>query len=161
MNTPMRELVLLRHAEAESDSHHGDRERPLSAAGGQHAVAAGQWLLAHDCRPDLIVHSPAIRARATAEAVHAQMPQVRLQADEGIYEASPGELLEVLDKHGTDGLSRVLLVGHNPGLERLLGLLTQGRSGNHRGMLPASIARIGFDGQIEPGRGRLLAYWAP
>ncbi len=158
----MRELILLRHAQAEpATGSSGDFERPLSAHGQVQAHAAARWLVDQDCRPGLILHSPAARTRATAEAVHAATPGAELRAVDGIHDATPGELIAIVDEHGADAIPTVMLVGHNPGMERLLGLLTQGRSGSYRGMMPAALARIGIAERIEPGAGRLLAFWSP
>jgi len=56
----------------------------------------------------------------------------------------------------------VLLVGHNPGMEQLLALLTEGRSAGARGMSPAALAWIELaDDVLEPGHGRLRALWSP
>lgn len=156
----MHELILLRHAQTETDTAEGeDRQRALSDEGLAQARDAGQWLLGQDCKPGLILCSPALRARQTAEAVHDSMPQADLREVEDIYNASPGELLAMLDEQTLS--DTVLVVGHNPGMERLLGLLTNGRSNSHRGMPPASLARISFGERIEPGTGNLQAFWAP
>jgi len=53
------------------------------------------------------------------------------------------------------------LVGHNPGFETVVALLTTGQSGDFRGMPPGGIAWIELAGAAEPGAGRLKAFWAP
>ena len=57
----------------------------------------------------------------------------------------------------------VLLVGHNPGLETLVSLLTDGTSDQGRGMPPGSIAWMHVDGDasIEPGAASLRHFWWP
>ena len=66
----MRELVLLRHAHAESAAPgQDDFDRPLSRDGLAEAEAAGAWLRKQSWTPDLIVCSPARRARETLEQV--------------------------------------------------------------------------------------------
>lgn len=156
----MHELILLRHAQAETSAAGvEDRNRPLSEEGIDQARHAGKWLLGQDCEPGLILHSPAQRALQTARAVHESMPAAKLVEVDSIYEASPGELMAMLDEQPAS--DSVMVVGHNPGMERLLGLLTNGRSGSSRGMPPASLARIRFDGRIEPGAGNLQAFWVP
>jgi phosphohistidine phosphatase SixA len=78
-----------------------------------------------------------------------------------IYEATPGTLIAVLEQHA-HGAHRVLLVGHNPGMEQLLALLTSGRSPDARGMPPAGLAWIELqDAGFEPGGARLRAFWSP
>ena len=55
---------------------------------------------------------------------------------------------------------RLLLVGHNPGLEQLVALLHSGQSGDYRGMPPGAVAVLGMpaDAALEPGIARLDAF---
>lgn len=158
----MRELLLLRHAEAmPADPNGRDSERPLSARGAAQAHAAGEWLAVHGAEPDAVLCSPARRARATADGVgeRLHLPQPLLLP--GVYEATPGELLTLIEAHAP-AARRVLLVGHNPGLEQLLALLIEGRSAGGRGMAPAALAWIEVaDDTLEPGHGRLRQLWSP
>lgn len=158
----MRELLLLRHAEAMAAGPDGrDAERPLSLHGEAQARAAGAWLAEHGASPDAVLCSPARRAQMTADAaaqaLHAPAP-LFLPA---IYQATPGELLSLVEAQAPDA-RQVLLVGHNPGLEQLLALLTEGRSGEARGMSPSTVAWIELAGAaLEPGSGKLRALWSP
>ncbi|HEY8585507.1 MAG TPA: histidine phosphatase family protein [Rhodanobacter sp.] len=157
----MQALILLRHAEAVPIEAAGDdRHRPLSERGESEAQAAGKWLANHGLRPDRVLCSPTRRTDETTRLAlaaidHAPMPQ---QADE-IYEASPGELLALLDEHAD--ADTVMLVGHNPGMERLVALLVEGRSDEFRGMPPGGLAVLHVGGTLEPGNARLDAFWSP
>ncbi|WP_201315780.1 histidine phosphatase family protein [Dyella sp. EPa41] len=157
----MHELILLRHAEAQPASPGGDdRVRRLSGRGEQEAKAAGKWLASHGVKPDRVLCSPSERTRATASLALASMkhaPEPQLAED--IYEATPGELLALLDQHADAGT--VVLVGHNPGIERLVALLVEGRSDEFRGMPPAGLAVLHLNGALEPGNARLDAFWSP
>ena len=82
-----------------------------------------------------------------------------LQQAGEIYDATPGELLALLDQHADAGT--VLLVGHNPGIERLVALLVEGRSDEFRGMPPAGLAVLHLGGPLEPASARLDAFWSP
>jgi phosphohistidine phosphatase len=158
----LRRLILLRHAHAQpQQSNQPDSARPLSPTGEAEADAAGRWLAAHGPLPQRVVVSTAERARATAERVLAQTGYIDQRNDERIYEASPGDLFEVLGAHAD--AESLMLVGHNPGFESLAALLSTGQSGDHRGMPPAGIAVLDFDdgAEIEPGTARLSAFWAP
>lgn len=157
----MQELILLRHAEAvPAAAGDDDRERTLSPRGEQEAQAAGRWLAAHGVRPDRLLCSPAQRTRRTAElAAHALAHAAAIGLAEEVYDATPGELLALLDQHA-DARS-VLLVGHNPGIERLVALLVEGRSDEFRGMPPAGLAVLHLQGELEPGSARLDAFWSP
>lgn len=157
----MRELLLLRHAEAMSAGPDGrDIERPLSLRGERQARAVGEWLAGQPAA-DAVLCSAARRAQMTCDALSrfARTPSPQLLPE--IYRASPGELLSLVEAHAPQS-HRVLVVGHNPGLEQLLALLTEGRSGEARGLAPATLAWIAFaDDAFEPGRGRLHALWSP
>lgn len=156
----MHELILLRHAEARPAENDGDdHDRPLSDRGRHEAKAAGQWLAAHGLRPDRVLCSPALRTRDTAALALAALGDPPPQYAPEIYDASPGELLALLDQ--IDGAETVLLVGHNPGIERLVALLVEGRSDDFRGMPPAGLAVLHLSGALEPGRARLDAFWSP
>lgn len=158
----MRELILLRHAHAESArDDQRDFDRALSLTGQAEAEAAGRWLQDNGCLPDRVVCSPAQRARQTAERALQALGYVDVRYDERIYEATPGALMEVADAHREIG--RVMLVGHNPGFEQLAALLSTGQSGDFRGMPPAGVAvlRLPAGAALEPGIAQLAAFWWP
>ena len=121
---PEHTLVLLRHAKSDWSHDEPDLSRPLAKRGRRQAPEAGGWLAANLDRLDLAVVSPANRARSTWDLVAARLdgpPPVRV--DDRVYAASDDELLEVV-RELPDELERVVLVGHNPGLEDLVALLT-------------------------------------
>jgi phosphohistidine phosphatase SixA len=158
----MRELVLLRHAHAEpAASGQDDADRPLSPEGRAEAEAAGQWLLQHGYRPDRVLVSPSRRTRETLELVLGVLGYAEQRADRRIYEATSGTLMQVADEHREPG--RVMLVGHNPGLEQLAALLASGQSGEFRGMPAGGIAvlRLPANAPLEPGVAQLAAFWWP
>ncbi len=158
----MRELILLRHANAEPASPgQADIDRPLSPHGLAEAEAAGRWLVDNKLVPDRVLCSPARRARETLEAVLGLTGYVEQRLDERIYEATPGTLVAVVDEHRD--LERVLVVGHNPGLERLAALMHSGQSGDYRGMPTSSVVVLSLPmaAPIEPGIARLAAFWWP
>jgi phosphohistidine phosphatase len=157
----MHELILLRHAEAQPAPPGGeDSVRRLSGRGEQEARAAGEWLHKHGVRPDRVLCSPSERTYATgALALAALESAPALQKAEEIYNATPGELLALLDQHLE--AKTVMLIGHNPGIERLVALLVEGRSDEFRGMPPGGMAVLHLDGPLEPGSARLDAFWSP
>lgn len=158
----MRELILLRHAHAEpAEDGVADIDRPLSPHGLAEAEAAGRWLREHGPMPNEVLCSPALRARQTLEAVLAQIGYVKQRLDERIYDATPGALAALVDERREVG--RLLLIGHNPGLEQLAALMYSGQSGDYRGMPTASVVSLSLpaDAAIEPGIARLMAFWWP
>lgn len=158
----MRELILLRHAHAEpAASGQSDLDRPLSSEGHAEAEAAGAWLRDHGLVPDRVLCSPARRTRETLEAVLAAVGYVDQRLDDSVYDATPGTLAALADNHREAG--RLLLVGHNPGLEQLAALMHSGQSGDYRGMPPGGIAVLSLpaDTAIEPGVASLSAFWWP
>ena len=158
----MRELILLRHAHAEpATTGQADLDRPLSAQGLAEAEAAGRWLLEHGLAPDRVLCSPARRTRETLEAVLERTGYVEQRLEERIYEAAPGTLAALLDEHKE--VERLLVVGHNPGLEQLVALLNSGSSSEYRGMPPAGVAVLSLPAQaaLEPGVATLTSFWWP
>lgn len=158
----MRELLLLRHAEAMAAGPDGrDSERPLSLHGEAQAQAVGVWLAEQGAAPEVVLCSSARRAQMTADAAGKALRMPTPDFLPAIYQATPGELLALIEAHAPDA-RQVLLIGHNPGFEQLLALLTEGRSDGARGMSPATAAWIELaDDALEPGHGRLRAIWSP
>ncbi len=158
----MRELILLRHAHADPAlASQPDMDRPLSAEGLAEAESAGRWLLEKGLIPDCVVCSPSRRTRETLEAVLGVIGYVDQRLDERIYDATSGTLAAVADEHREVG--RLLLVGHNPGLERLAALMHSGQSSDYRGMPPGGVAVLTLrdEATIEPGSADLSAFWWP
>ena len=158
----MRELILLRHAHAEpADNGQADIDRPLSPHGLAEAEAAGRWLLEQRLVPDRVLCSPARRTRETLEAVLGLTGYVEQRLDERVYDATPGTLAALVDEQRD--VERLLLVGHNPGLEQLVALMSSGQTGDYRGMPPAAVAVLSLpkEATIEPGIAQLAAFWWP
>lgn len=121
----MKTLYLLRHAKSSwKDETLADIERPLNGRGRKASQTIGGFLKKQKVIPDLVLSSSAVRARQTTDLVmEAANLSSELRFDERIYEASAQKLLEVV-KQIEKGKKNVLLVGHNPGLEEFLELLT-------------------------------------
>lgn len=121
----MKTIFLLRHAKSSwKDSSLPDFDRPLNSRGRKSAELIGGFIRREKIVPDLVLSSPAVRARETIEIVMkaAKLPS-ELRYDERIYEAGPLRLLEVISQI-EESKTSVLLVGHNPGFEELLQVLT-------------------------------------
>ncbi|WP_030664711.1 histidine phosphatase family protein [Streptomyces rimosus] len=114
--SPLRRLLLLRHAKADRPPGTADHERPLSERGRRDARAAGQLLAKEDWLPDLVLCSTALRTRETwdlAAAELAGLPPVRFEPR--LYHPPVPQLLAVV-REVPPHVSTLLVVGHNPSL---------------------------------------------
>ena len=149
-----RRLVLLRHAKSDWSTGHPDEQRPLAARGRRDAPAAGRWLREHAGPIDLVVCSTATRARQTWDLASSELDRPPpVKHDERVYGASAAELLRLV-QNLPDDLHSVVIVGHNPGMENLVSLL----SGEDHTMSTSSIAVLTWHGtwaDIGPGAARL------
>jgi phosphohistidine phosphatase len=121
--SPLRRLVVLRHAKSDRPEGVPDHARPLGPRGLRDAPAAGRWLAEADCLPDFVLCSTARRARQTWELAAAELgstPPVRYEPR--IYAADDQDTLDVVREVPAD-VGTLLLIGHNPGLQDLILLL--------------------------------------
>lgn len=113
-------LLLLRHAKAEPGSFSvADIDRPLAKRGHSDAPRMGAWLAAHGLVPDYAVCSSSRRTRETLQLVEPAFGvKVETVFERAIYEATATRLLTVT-RRTPARVRRLMLVGHNPGLEDL------------------------------------------
>ena len=117
-----RELLILRHGKSDWHANAGtDFERPLNKRGSKGAMRIGQWLHENALVPDRILSSPAQRARQTCLRACRGMgiPETRIEWHHDLYLADRDTLLDILSSCSNEW-SRVMMVGHNPGLEDLV-----------------------------------------
>ena len=110
----MKTLTLLRHAKTERDSPDGDFGRSLTERGRRDAERMGQEIRELGCEFDLVLASPARRVLETLAGLGALAPIF----DQRIYNASSRQLLDII-RSADDAADKLLLVGHNPGIEEL------------------------------------------
>jgi phosphohistidine phosphatase len=152
----MKTLLLLRHAKSShKDEKLRDIDRPLNERGIADAKLIGALIRKKKVKPDLVLASPAERARQTADlALKSARVNVELKFDERIYEATSRALLKVV-REINDTANTVILIGHNPGLEELLEKLT----GEAPRLPTASLTRIelGLErwSEVQTGAGHL------
>jgi len=114
----VKHLALVRHAKSRwAGPDLVDRDRPLNARGRRAATVVGQHLRAQGVRPNLVLGSPATRARQTLELLQLA-PTAEVLIEEQLYGASPSELLALL-RNIPAPVNSALLIGHNPGVEQL------------------------------------------
>ncbi len=115
-------LYLVHHMDAVAPDV--DPQRPLSAAGREHAGRLAREAAARGVRPAVVWHSGKLRARQTAEAFwRACNPLATMTAARGLQPSDPPEWVKDLVAGETRD---VMLVGHMPNLPRVLSLLTTG-----------------------------------
>jgi phosphohistidine phosphatase len=121
----MKTLYVLRHAKSDwNDRSLTDFERPLNERGLNAAQKMGVFMSERNLTPHLIVSSPARRALETARIVkEAAGFASEIVFEPRIYEASFGDLIEIFSQVKND-CDRLLIVGHNPGFEELVGSIT-------------------------------------
>ena len=122
-----RELLVLRHGKSDWKTGVRDFDRPLAPRGRKATRRIGRLLAERGLLPDLVVSSPALRARQTTERVcrFADIEASRIKWEPSIYEAELDTLLEVLSLV-PPRVSRVMIVGHNPGFDELVRYLGAG-----------------------------------
>jgi phosphohistidine phosphatase len=121
-----RQLTLLRHAKSSWDlADIKDKDRPLNERGEHDAPLIGARLRARGARPTLILTSPAVRARRTAQIIAREIgyPLEFLQREDDLYLASADEIIAVLARQDSS-YRDVIVCGHNPGLSELANRLT-------------------------------------
>lgn len=115
----MRRLMLLRHAKADTPPGIDDHERPLAPRGHRQCKDMGAYLADQGLEPDLAVVSTARRTQQTWELLRPAFTKAVPQQNEArIYEATQDDILEVI-KETPRSVHVLLLVGHNPGFQRL------------------------------------------
>ncbi|WP_062210959.1 histidine phosphatase family protein [Streptomyces sp. NBRC 109706] len=164
-----RRIVLLRHAKADWPEV-ADHDRPLAERGRHDARTAGLWLADAGITPDLTLCSTAVRARETWKLFASELTsRPRTAYDDRLYEASPGEVIAVLNEVD-DAVGDLLVVGHNPTTHALADLLAGTAEGDTRARMHASgyptsaqavLTLTGPWKSVEPGVARLTAFWTP
>ncbi|HEX2979263.1 MAG TPA: histidine phosphatase family protein [Anaerolineaceae bacterium] len=159
----MKTVLIMRHAKSSWDNPKlTDPERPLHKRGRKDAPKMGALLRKKALIPQLVISSSALRARQTAELAMEKMDYVgEAQFLDLLYMAEADAYLEKL-RSLPDGVERVLVIGHNPGLESLMQIL----SGKIEALPTASIANISLPidhwGELNgETRGELIKLWRP
>ena len=158
----MKRLFLLRHAKSDwNEPDRSDFERSLNHRGTKAAAGMGKLAFERKYEIDAVVSSPAHRASDTAKLfVEAAQLGTTIQFVDQIYEASPQTLCTIVSGL-SDGLRSPLLIGHNPGIEGFIRLLT----GQSETMPTAALAVIDLAirkwNEMVPGCGTLVEVIRP
>lgn len=159
----MKTLLILRHGKSSwKDVTLADHDRPLKKRGRESAERMGRFLRESNLLPDRILTSSATRATETARLVTstAQFDD-EMEVVPDLYHADPTALTLILSRV-PDSYNRLLIIGHNPGLEDWLAKLT----GYAKAFPTAALAQIELPVKswIELSldtRGTLQGLWRP
>jgi phosphohistidine phosphatase len=138
----MKNLLVLRHAKSSwENTELSDFDRPLNKRGLESIQMIGQEMYGLNLDIDFVLSSPAKRAKQTAIlAKESGGISCEIQYEDGIYEASVMKLMHIVSEINYK-FDSVLLVGHNPGFEELIRVLT----GKIQVMPTATLAKINLD----------------
>jgi len=141
--------------EGASDDFH----RPLTQIGIDELEAEVEALKRLRLVPDVILTSPLVRAKQTAEIIAAGLGRKKMLVESKLL--APGctleRLRELIEQHPEDC---VMVVGHEPDFSRLIGSLI-GPSGAAVEVKKAALAGVRIDGTIRPGSGLLVRLLPP
>lgn len=128
----MKKLYLIRHAKSSwRDLMQGDIDRPLNKRGKSDAPFMGKRLKKYGVQPDLLISSPAKRARKTARTVAREIgyPPKKIIFADKIYFGDLDDIFGII-RNISDSDKTVILVGHNPDITMLAEALTGRQVGN-------------------------------
>jgi phosphohistidine phosphatase len=113
--SPVRRLVLLRHAKAEPPSELPDEKRPLALRGRDQALKVGAALVAAGLVPDAVLVSGAVRTRQTWDLARKHLGEPKVAFTDDLLGAMPRGVLALVRE--LDPSSRtVLVIGHEPAM---------------------------------------------
>jgi phosphohistidine phosphatase len=150
------ELYLIRHAEAAPAGENGvsDEDRPLTSCGMAQATALANALRGHGVELRLMISSPLLRARQTAEELLREWPEPR--PDFRVYQelALGGKRRRLLRALREQGADKVAVVGHEPELGSLAAYLL-GSKKLHIALDKAGVAFLQCNAGLDKGDGQL------
>ncbi len=112
----MRSLHLLRHAKARRDAPKvDDHDRPLSPRGIEDSMAIAEHCARAGIQPELVLCSSSVRTRSTLAVLLPYLSVSSIEVERGLYLASVRELFTRVSEID-DGVSSVLVIGHNDDL---------------------------------------------
>ena len=150
-------LYLMRHGEAEPQACVMDFGRALTSRGKKQVSAqVAQFKKNTGIRPDVVFSSTAKRTRETAEGLQKLFLGVPFFYRETLYLAPTRRLMDLI-KSVDEIFQRILIIGHNPGLEQLVSLLDE--KGSQIPMGTADCVEMSLNiktwDEIKPGVGKV------
>ena len=144
-----KQLILMRHGKSDWHSRiNSDHDRPLNDRGCRDAQKAGQWLSINISQPSIILCSSAVRTCETLELLQrsSKWGEACIETLPDLYLAGEFTILELIGR-SFQQYDRVMVIGHNPGMDGILNELCPEASRNQSGklMTTASFAVIDMD----------------
>ena len=160
-----KELLIMRHAKSSwTEAGKTDYQRSLNKRGRRVAPLMGSFLCEQGLVPDRIISSSAERAKQTTQlvATACEIGEDDIDFVKYLYHAPASEYFELLERFDENGVERLMVVGHNPGLEDLVYQL----GSMYESMPTAAIAWVdlGAEDWIDirpPFRTNVKAVWRP
>lgn len=159
-----KKLFLVRHAKSDwSVPGEKDFDRPLNSRGLNDAPKMGAKLKEMGLQPDIIISSPAERAKATAYYIAEQfkIDTDRVELNEELYEASVRVILKVINSF-PDQYKQIMVVSHNPDLTYIAEYLTKAEIGN---IPTCGVVMIDFEtdhwAEVSQGTGKMVNFIYP
>ena len=147
----VRTIVVMRHAKAEQAGA-TDFDRRLAERGHRDAADAGRWLASRGIEPEQALVSAAVRTQETWEALaEAAGWDLEADLDRSLYAAGTEAALDLI-REVDPGITKVLVVGHNPTVASLAAVLDDGEgdedAGNELalGFPTSAVAVFSYDG---------------
>ncbi len=122
----MKMLYLVRHAKSDwSNLFLRDFDRPLNARGEYSAPLMGDYLRKKGIKPDLILSSPALRAKTTAVLLSEKLsyPIDSITYIPSLYESDIDTMLALI-RTTAEEIETLVIVGHNPELTECANFIT-------------------------------------
>lgn len=127
-----RTIILMRHAKSDWSTNLDDIDRPLNLRGERDALKMANYLKTKLPDRVKVMASTARRSRDTATTLVRVLPHATMVSEDLLYLASTRTLFNLIEDNESEEC--LILVGHNPGLEELVGYIdpdlgSRGRSG--------------------------------
>jgi|SRR5262245_27947745 len=138
-----------------------DAQRPLSPTGEGRTERAARGLARIAGEAKLVLSSPLVRAHQTARLLRSSL---ELEAPiETLDALAPGGSYRTVVQRLAElkASDTVFLVGHEPDLGKLLGVLVFGAPASSLPLKKAGVAQVIFDGPVRAGAGRLHLFLSP
>ncbi|HBE68985.1 MAG TPA: hypothetical protein DDW52_12625 [Planctomycetaceae bacterium] len=158
----MRQLVVMRHAEANFVAGQPDLFRALTITGQRAAAAAARQLDQSATTADRVLASTAVRVQQTLACIREHwQKESEVENDPDLYLATLDELGEKL-KAQPESFRRIMIIGHNPGLSEFVTFLT----GSQVHLQPAEMVHMQaevahWDDSFTNGLWDLKSTWTP